>query len=192
MHQRYIRMTSTTFVAATNGRGKALFDLKSILEGLCGDGEELDIKSAKAVLQVFGDQDTVFNLDHTFQALIMVADAAIASANAGSPTYDIDELLDAMTSGNYEFKLLGEPLVPQLRRNDYNAADKLECSASRTLDITKPVRKASLKLIRSALLATNPEISFVVVSPAGVGTTYKIRLGIKIDYVVRTRPARMI
>ena len=126
---------------------------------------------------------------------LMVADSAIASAAAAAATYDLDELLDPGTAGNFEFRKLSRPVLPTIKNVSYIAGPVQIGLHSVTLDldITVPVRKAAKRLIRSPILTTTPEIEIVIAIPAGCTTTTWYYTGfIEYQYVSRPRPARMI
>jgi hypothetical protein len=194
MFQRYIdALASSIPMGATGEFGKEVLDIAAILESLCGEGEEVEIQKCIVSLTVFQQLDTAeTNKALTFQPVLMIADAAIASAAAN--TNDLDEILDAMTAGNFEFKILGPPkhLVPRLNWYD-GAGNKLFSSQTVTVDITGPVRKAAKRLVRSPMLATNPEIAFVLAASATFASASAYYQGhLQIDYVVKPRPARML
>lgn len=189
MNQRNLEASVGTIPTGT-GYCKVLTDLKTLLEGLCGEGEETVIHKAILKLQVFYAAAIGNPTDVVIQPVVMVADAALASAVAPA-VKDVDEILDVATAGNFEFKFLGEPFTLPIRILDNAGAAVLQ-SMYTTIDFTAVLRKAAQRLVRSAMLTTNPEIRVVLAVSSGASYTIQYTVATQIDYTVRPRTARMI
>lgn len=188
--RRFIVNYPTVGFAATVGhyrQKRVLFDLKSLLEGLAGSGEE--VRVIRAFLQIRGS--SVAN--HAIQPAILVADAAIQDIAGGGTTNEetLDNGLDLMTAGDYEHMPLGDPV-----KADYSASDNGNTVLSRSRfsrDITPQVQKASTMLVRSALMDANPYAS-VVIDLIGDTTaqTTQVSAILSIDYQLVAKPLRML
>jgi hypothetical protein len=195
MQQRHIVASGGTRTPANvNGDGIELLSLKTILESLVGDGEEITVGKCKLILDVFSlHSDSSLYDTSVIQPALLVSDGAINTATAGAATSDLDEILDAMTAGEYEMRLLGEPQLLRSRNVSDDGGLNLLKNVHITVDITGPIRKVAKRLIKSPVLATNPYTKIVMALKQG-NAAQKIDYNVAmiLDYVVRPRTARMI
>jgi hypothetical protein len=197
MQQRnFVVSASSRTPANTNGDGVELVSLKTFLESLVGDGEEIIVNKCKLIMDFFqtnvsgGSQEPDTSV---VQPALIVSDAAIATATAASATTNLDEIFDAMTAGEFEIRLLCEPQQLRSRNVSHDGATySFLKTAHITVDITNPIRKVAKRLIKSPVLATNPYTKIVFALKQD--TAHEIHYGITmvLDYLVRPRVARMI
>lgn len=165
---------------------RSFFDLKGILDTLAGQGEE--VKISKAILRVAANASDPFAL----QPAILVSDAAISDVAGGGTTQggNIDDDLDAMTSGDFEMMNLADSMIS---RGNPDGADQGVSVLNFSKDITEQVRRASAMLIKSALLATNPEVELVCLQE-GATTAQAINVfaTLQLDYQLVAKPLRML
>jgi hypothetical protein len=196
--QEYIdhKTQAISVTVSDRAAGQVLADLKSLLEGLLSNqGEESIIHFAKATIEIVQSNTAGSQTNVGFSAIpyVLVADAAIASVQDQN-THNVDELMDAMTSGDFEYQRLAEARNAQVRAAGSLAttAESTILSTRHTVDLTKTLRRASKKLIYSAILATNPEIALVMaIHSTGVDNIY-CHTTVHICYTVRAKPARML
>lgn len=182
--QVYTDLVAFSVVVGTADRSSSYIclDLKTLFEGLCSQGEEVQVRQAIVSVESKKESTEDWFLSHL---AMIVADAALANAT-DQDTNDLDELLHAMTGGDFEFKVLTEP---QLSTKKFGIT--YPC-CRQTVDLTKDFKKAS-KLIFSPLLATNPEIALCFISRGDIGTdNIEVNLMISLKYVIVTKQARML
>lgn len=191
MDQKYLQSVHATVISTANGQYHEVIDMKTVLEGLASEGEEAIIKKCRVTYYLY-KIDTPANLRQLLaQPVIVIADAAIASAAAGAATNDVDEILDAATAGNLEFKLTGQPQHLRIN-NAHEATSIILQSVFIVADFTQSINKAAKRLIRSPMLSTNPEISIGLVIVQEASSQVYCLGTLELDYIVRPRPARMI
>jgi hypothetical protein len=187
--RRYILNFPSPGFAATAGhyrQKRVLFDLKGLLEGLAGSGEEVKISRAHLEVATSGSEG------HATQLAVLVADAAIADVAGGGTTNGevLDDGLDLMTAGDYEHMPLGDP-VKALYHAD--SANSTLSNTRYSRDITTQIQKASSMLIRSALMDANPYVAIVAdVISDGTGKTVQISAILTLDYQLVAKPLRML
>jgi hypothetical protein len=189
--QEYIDINPDSILVTTGNRshGESLHDLKTIMESLINNqGEEANIYSA--VVDLVAGQHVTNNPSPTFMVALylMISDAAIADA-VNIDSNNVDEILDEMTEGDFEYKRLTPFHTARVTAgNGTNSTVQAVVRA----DITKQLRRASKKLVYSAILATNPEFHIVAVCHSGGSATIYATSSIHISYDIRTKQARML
>ena len=191
MEQKYLSAVHATVTSTSNGQYHEVFNMKTVLESLSGEGEEALIKKCRVTFHLYKKDNLADLRQFLAQPVVLIADAAIASAAAGAATNDVDEILDAATAGNLEFKLTGQPQYLRIR-NTSEATFVILQVCDIVADFTQSINKASKRLIRSPMLATNPEISIGVVIVQEASSQMYCMGTLELDYIVRPRPARMI
>lgn len=171
----------------TTGVGRFKFngriDIKSIVEQLAGQGEEIKVSKALVHLHF---TDTCY---YEAEMAAMISDQAIATADPGenSSIGNLDDDCDVLTAGDYELQQVGQtratmldPTAPTYKSHVF-------------LDITPQVQKYCALLARSAVLATDPYFSLVIAGMTLTSNTAPTVNGtVLIAYSVHQKPLRML
>lgn len=160
-----------------------LCDIKAQLEALAGQGEEFQISKALLTVQL----QTATALLQKVDIVAVISDQAITIADPGdnnSYSY-MDDDLDVQTAGDYESLRVGT-LVGKIVLSNLTVSQG-------TVDVTGVMRKAASLLARSAILATNPYISFIAIGMnSATGYPPSGNSELEIQGVVRQKPLRML
>jgi len=176
----------------TSGAGNYKFngvlaDIKSALESLAGQGEE--VKITKAILKILIWHGGASTTPSMTQISAAVGDAVISATNPGENSQQgyLDDDIDVCASGDYEMKHLGDLVEKPLELST------LEWSGQTTIDITNVVSKASSMLSRSAILSTNP---YAVIIANGINGQANPTINFQSQMIwycgIRQKPLRML
>jgi hypothetical protein len=192
--QKYIKSFNNTilFTTAERGAGEILADLKTIIEGLISQGEELIVSKARIFVE-YVQNELGANTGGAIGAIFLVVSDAAISDVVDQNTNDVDTLINAMTAGDFEFTQLTPWRNATMKSNAGDGTtQKHAYSSIQQADFTKQLRRVCKKLIYSAILATNPEVKLVYVVHSANGTTHYARGSLSFEYQVQTKQARML
>ena len=195
IQQKYIAVNQVSDAVGANRNGIGLIlDLKTVLEGLCSEAEELVIRKATISWYLQTQGSSTGGQFFASQMILVVSDGAIAdSLNVASN--DLDTIVANCSAGNSEFTPIGPFRLSRPVSNNGTTDDEVIAGIGNiTDDITALTRKAALRLIRSPVLSTNPLISlcFVHSIANAAGITISGAYKLEIEYLVRPRQARML
>lgn len=187
--RRYIHTSPTPGYTATAGhyrQKRALFDLKAICNAIASQGEQINV--SKAILTLDGASLNAFRLQPAFIA----SEASIADVAGGGTTLgeNLDDGLDLMTAGDYEFRALGDVLESHYEPDPSNS---VVSALHVRVEITEAIQKACAMLVRSVYIDDNFEYEIVVDMIADTtGATLQLTGTLQIDYQLVAKPFRLL
>lgn len=190
--QHYNIAEHDTLVCAASSRFlKVITNIQTLLSGLTNNqGEEPQIQSALMEIDITSSSSGMDNAI-SIAPYIVVSDVILTSGNGGGIT--MDEVIDAFCTGDFEFSRLAPFQVLKNFGPIAGSTANVRYGGRLRLDLTKRLNRVVKKLLHSALLATNPFINLVLIGHNVTGTpSIFINSSIQVDYVVRSKPARII
>jgi hypothetical protein len=172
-----------------------LLDLKALIASLTAAGEELEILSARINVRMssFPHETTEGSYFAHAKLAIMVSDAAIASADPALNATGgyFNAIVSSMSSGDFETHRIGDILSKAITNWQVTAGTIYgEYQGAGTFDVTALMRRISMKIVESPMLATNPEICLIagIVTEGGESSfpQFKGTLDMKVRRVSRT------
>jgi hypothetical protein len=163
---------------------------------LTREGTELEIKKAFLDIHVHLSQalSATSQLGWGQSFIFAVSDQAMADYTPAAATRDLATLLDGTTAGNIEFDVVSKPKHSRCLAHGgaSAAAGWLHTYCDQRVDFTPQLRKACQKLVRSAILSTDPSIALLMELQSDTAMTIYYRFSLVIEYVERPRPSRML
>lgn len=126
--------------------GASLYALDTLLDGLTNQGQDLYIGRCRVICEVREVHDQDLRRPTSFLPVVLLSNADISTHNSTVSYYNLDQILELMTAGDFEFIQLGDAKLNTVCGTWWHTVDteeKEDRNCRLSFDITKAFRKVA-------------------------------------------------